>query len=52
MFIRAVWQQKRLIDPRSPTREIGAKSGRNIGILGISPPDFPRMTRGLFDRAG
>jgi hypothetical protein len=52
MFIRAVWQQKRLIDLRPPIRETGAKSMRNVSILGISAPDFPNMTRGLFDRQG
>ena len=51
MFIRAVWQQKPLVDTRSPIRQIGAKSVRNVGILGISPPDFPNMTRALFDRS-
>jgi hypothetical protein len=50
MFIRAVWRQKDLVDLRRAIREIGAKSGRNIGILGISPADFSNMTRGLFDR--
>ena len=52
MFVRAVWRQKGLIDVRCSTREIGAKSRRNIGILGILSPDFPKMTRGLFDRQG
>jgi len=52
MFIRAVWRQKPLFDLRAPIREIGAKSIRNVGILGISPPDFTKMTRGLFDPQG
>jgi hypothetical protein len=52
MFVRAVWRQQKLVDLRPTPREIGAKSRRNISILGISPPDFPNMTRGLFDRQG
>ena len=50
MFVRAVWQQRRLVDPRPTLREIGAPPKRNVDILGVSTPDFPRMTRGLFDR--
>ena len=50
MFVRAVWRDKRLIDPRPTLREIGAPPKRNVDILGASPADFPRMTSGLFDR--
>jgi len=50
MFVRAVWRQQRLIDPRPTRREIGAPPRRNVDSLGISAPDFPKMTRSLFDR--
>jgi hypothetical protein len=52
MFVRAVWRQQPLVDPRPIQREIGAPPKRNVDILGVSAPDFPRMTRGLFDRQG
>ncbi len=50
VFVRAVWRQQRLVDVRPNLREIGAPPKRNTDILGVSSPDFPRMTRGLFDR--
>jgi hypothetical protein len=50
MFVRAVWRQQRLIDPRPPLRESGAPPRGNAGIPGVLAPDFPRMTAGLFDR--
>ena len=52
MFVRAVWRVQRLVDLRPTSSEIGAFARRNVGILGISPPDFPKMTRALFDRQG
>jgi len=50
VFVRAIWRDKRLVDPRPTLREIGAPPKRNVDILGILPADFPRMTSGLFDR--
>ena len=50
MFIRAVWRLKRLIDLKQTLREMDVPSSRNADILGISGPDFSKMTRGLFDR--
>ena len=50
VFVRAVWRQQRLVDPRPTLREIGAPPKRNVDILGVSVADFPKMTRSLFDR--
>ena len=50
MFVRAVWRQQRLVDIKQTLREIGAPPKRNADILGVSPSDFPKMTRSLFDR--
>jgi hypothetical protein len=50
VFVRAVWRQQRLVDVRPNLREMGAPPKRNVDILGVSSPDFPKMTRGLFDR--
>jgi hypothetical protein len=50
MFVRAVWRQQRLVDVRPTLREMGAPPKRNTDIFGHSRPDFPQMTRGLFDR--
>ena len=50
MFVRAVWRVKRLIDIKQTLREMEVPSTRNADLLGISGPDFSRMTRGLFDR--
>jgi hypothetical protein len=52
MFVRAVWRQQRLIDVGRKGPEIGRVSKRFAGVLGIAPPDFPKMTRALFDRQG
>jgi hypothetical protein len=50
MFVRAVWRSKRAAESRRPLREMGVPSSRNAGIIGVCAPDFPNMTRGLFDR--
>jgi hypothetical protein len=50
MFVRAVWRLKRLIDLKQALREMEVPSTRGQDLLGITPPDFSRMTRGLFDR--
>ncbi|HWA18017.1 MAG TPA: hypothetical protein VG757_03400 [Devosia sp.] len=50
MFVRAVWRLKRLIDLKQALREMDVPSSRNADLLGISGPDFSKMTRGLFDR--
>jgi hypothetical protein len=50
MFVRAVWRIKRLVDIKQTLREMEVPSTRNADLLGISGPDFSRMTRGLFDR--
>lgn len=48
MFVRAVWQKRRLVDPRQGPRQVDIPTSRDA--LGISGPDFLKMTRGLFDR--
>jgi hypothetical protein len=50
MFVRARWRIKRLIDIKQTLREMEVPSTRNADLLGISGPDFSKMTRGLFDR--
>jgi hypothetical protein len=50
VFVRAIWRQQRLVDIKQTLREIGAPPKRNSDILGVSPSDFPKMTRSLFDR--
>lgn len=50
MFVRAVWRVKRLVDIKQTLREMEVPSTRNADLLGISGPDFSKMTRGLFDR--
>ncbi|MEQ1769516.1 MAG: hypothetical protein ABL879_06710 [Devosia sp.] len=50
MFIRAVWRIKRLVDIKQTLREMDVPSSRNADLLGISGPDFSKMTRGLFDQ--
>ena len=50
MFVRAVWRSKPAAESRRPLRETGVPSSRNAGIIGVCAPDFPNMTRGLFDR--
>lgn len=52
MFVRAVWRLKRLVDLRQTLREMEVPTSRSQDLLGITPPDFSRMTRGLFDRDG
>jgi len=48
MFVRAVWRLKRLVDIKQTLREMDVPTTRDA--LGLSGPDFPKMTRGLFDR--
>jgi hypothetical protein len=50
MVIRAVWRLRRLFDIKQTLREMEVPSTRNADILGVSGPDFSKMTRGLFDR--
>jgi hypothetical protein len=51
MFVRAVWQRRRLVDIKQTLRENDVPtSPREHGLLGLSGPDFKRMTLGLFDR--
>jgi hypothetical protein len=50
MFVRAVWRVKRLVDIRQTLREMDAPSTKEADFLGISGPDFKKMTRSLFDR--
>jgi hypothetical protein len=48
MFVRAVWRLKRLVDIKQTLRELDVPTTRDA--LGVSGPDFQKMTRGLFDR--
>jgi len=50
MFVRAVWRLKRFVDIKQTLREMDVPSTRDADILGISGPDFTRMTKSLFDR--
>lgn len=50
MFVRAVWRVKRLRDAKQTLREIDVPSTKDAIMLGISGPDFSKMTQGLFDR--
>lgn len=50
MFVRAVWRIRRLVDLRQTLREFDIPSTRKADVLGITGPDFSKMTRGLFDR--
>lgn len=50
MFVRAVWRTRRLVDLKQTLREADGPSTRESGILGVSGPDFSKMTRSLFDR--
>ena len=50
MFVRAVWRLKRLVDIKQQLRELDVPTSRDADLLGISGPDFSKMTRGLFDR--
>jgi hypothetical protein len=47
-----VWRVRRLIDIRQILREMDVPSTRKADLLGISGPDFSKMTRSLFDRQG
>jgi hypothetical protein len=50
MFVRAVWRVKRFVDVKQTLREIDVPTTREADMLGISGPDFSKMTRSLFDR--
>lgn len=50
MFVRAVWRSNRLINIKQTLREIEGPTTKQADILGRCPPDFGKMTRGLFDR--
>lgn len=50
MFVRAVWRLKRLVDIRQTLRELDVPTTRQSDVLGMTGPDFSKMTRGLFDR--
>jgi len=50
MFVRAVWRIKRLVDIKQTLREMEVPSTRDADLLGLSGPDFSKMTRSLFDR--
>ena len=50
MFVRARWRIRRLVDIKQTLREMEVPSTRNADLLGISGPDFSKMTRGLFDQ--
>jgi hypothetical protein len=50
MFVRATWRSRRLVDIRQTLRVTEVPSTRDAGLLGLSGPDFGKMTRSLFDR--
>jgi hypothetical protein len=50
MFVRAVWRVKRIVDIRQTLREMDVPSTRDADLLGLTGPDFSKMTRSLFDR--
>lgn len=50
MFVRAVWRLRRLVDIKQTLREMDVPTTRDADTLGISGPDFSKMTRSLFDR--
>ncbi|SMQ63880.1 hypothetical protein SAMN06295905_0882 [Devosia lucknowensis] len=50
MFVRAVWRLKRLVDIRQTLREMDVPSTRDADVLGITGPEFAKMTKSLFDR--
>lgn len=50
MFVRAVWRVKRLVDIRQTLREMDVPSTRDAYFLGVSGPEFSKMTDSLFDR--
>ena len=50
MFVRAVWRNKRLVDIKRTLREMDFPTSKDSVLFGIAAKDFPKMTRGLFDR--
>jgi len=51
MFVRAVWRLKRLVDVRQTLKEMDVPVQRDSDVLGLSGPNFSKMTKGLFDRS-
>ncbi len=52
MFVRAVWRIRRLVDLKQTLRELDVPTTRDADVLGLTGPDFSKMTSGLFDRGG
>jgi hypothetical protein len=50
MFVRAVWRNQRLVDVKQTLREMEIPTTRDAVLFGLAVKDFPKMTRGLFDR--
>lgn len=50
MFVRTIWRIRRPVDFRQTLREMDVASGRQQDSLGLTGPDFTKMTKGLFDR--
>ena len=50
MFVRAVWRNNRLVAVKQSTREMELPTARDAVLFGATAKDFPKMTRGLFDR--
>jgi hypothetical protein len=50
MFVRAIWRDKRLIGIKQTRREVELPTARDAVLFGMVSKDFPKMTRGLFDR--
>jgi hypothetical protein len=50
MFVRAVWRDKRLVNIKQTLRATENPTVRDAILLGAAQKDFPKMTRGLFDR--
>ena len=50
MFVRVVWRNQRLVDVKQTLREMEIPTTRDAVLFGLAVKDFPKMTRGLFDR--
>jgi hypothetical protein len=50
MFVRAVWRNQRLVDIKQTLRGVEVPTTKDAVMLGMVAKDFPKMTRGLFDR--
>ncbi len=51
MFVRAVWRLGRLVNIKQTLRELDVPTTRQSDVLGLTGPDFSKMTSGLFDRS-